>query len=130
MVEYDKSQICMDWFPPADYVEDMFNSEHIDDLKFDQHHLQLRKYVKRKSGEKEDPWIDVDVELPESECDIDRELMAELGLQPDVIYEFRGRAHNIRGWGTWSDINRERIPQLFGFKEEDCLDIEVDMEEL
>ena len=81
-------------------------------------------------GDKGEPWLDVDAELPESECDIDREMMKELGLLPDIIYEFRGRAHNIRGWGAWSDIRQERIPQLFFMKEEHCPDIEVDMEDI
>ena len=131
MVEYDKSKICMDWFPPSEYVEDKLNREHMDDLKFDLHQLQVRKYMeKRMPGDKGEPWLDVDAELPESECDIDREMMKELGLLPDIIYEFRGRAHNIRGWGAWSDIRQERIPQLFFMKEEHCPDIEVDMEDI
>lgn len=130
MVEYDKSQICMDWFPPPDYVEDKINAEHIDDLKFDLHQLQLRRHVKSKPGDKEQPWSFVDDALPESECDIDREMMKELGIEPDTVYEFRGRAHNIRGWGEWSDVQQERIPHLFCIKEEDCPDIDVEMDEL
>jgi len=102
----------MDWLPPDEPLDTHDNKEHKRDLRFDRHCLQFRMKLKGVVRSDDEGWIDLDDALPESEMDLDQELLERFDIQPGKTYEFRGRAHNIKGWGLWSDPAPTQVPMM------------------